>query len=123
MSRFVKVHNNSRPDAAPVHAKYCTNFWSKFRGLMLHPPLQENEGALLVEDRDSKMNASIHMFFMRFDLCVVWINDACQVVDVKICLRWKPVYVPAQPARYILETHVSQVNRFTIGDQVSFIHD
>lgn len=123
MSRTIDVHNQSRPDSTPIHAKYCADFWSKFRGLMLHPPLQENEGALLVEDHDNKMNASIHMLFMRFDLCVIWINDAFQVVDVKICQRWKPVYVPAQPARYILETHVSQVNRFRIGDQVSFIHD
>lgn len=90
---------------------------------MLHPPLQASEGALLVEDHDSKVNSSIHMLFMRFDLCVVWINDSYQVVDVQICQRWKPVYVPARPARYILETHVSQASHFAIGDQVSFIHD
>lgn len=90
---------------------------------MLHPPLQVNEGALLVEDRNSKMNSAIHMFFMNFDLCVIWINDMYQVVDVKICKRWKPVYVPSQPARFILETHVSQENHFTIGDQVTFTYD
>lgn len=90
---------------------------------MLHPPLQPNQGALLVEDHDSRMNAAIHMLFMRFDLCVVWINAASRVVDVQICRRWKPVYVPAQPARYILETHVTQVDQFAIGDQVSIIHE
>lgn len=123
MARFITVYNQSNSDAPPIRAKYCAGFWSKFQGLMLHPPLQVNEGALLVEERDSKINSSIHMLFMRYDLCVIWINDAFQVVDIKLCRRWKLAYTPEKPARYILETHISQVNWFTIGDRVSFIHD
>lgn len=90
---------------------------------MLRPPLEPDEGALLVEQRDSKVNSSIHMLFMRFDLCVIWINEAFEVVDVQICQRWKLAYMPALPARYILETHVSQKTHYKVGDHISFLDD
>jgi len=90
---------------------------------MFHPPIPTDGGVLLVEDRDGKVNATIHMFFMRFDICVVWINDAHEVVDVQLARRWRPAYAPAKPARYILETHVSQMDNFKIGDQVSFLYE
>lgn len=90
---------------------------------MLQAPLQPDQGALLVEDRESRINSSIHMFLMRFDICVIWLNNNYEVVDVKIAKRWRPAYLPAYPARYVLETHVSQAIQFKIGDQVSFIDD
>lgn len=123
MTRTIKVQNVSNLNSMLIDADYCDDFWSKFHGLMLHPPLKTNEGALLVEDRESRINASIHMFFMRFDICVIWINNDFRVVDVRTARRWRPMYLPAQPARYILETHVSQFDNFKIGDQVSFIYD
>lgn len=123
MTRMIKVQNKSNPDSLPISAKYCDDFWSKFRGLMLQAPLQPDQGALLVEDRESKVNASIHMFLMRFDICVIWLNNNYEVVDVKIARRWRPAYLPANPARYVLETHVSQAIQYKIGDQVSFTDD
>jgi len=90
---------------------------------MLYSRLTADNGALLVEDRDSILNATIHMFFMRFDLCVVWINNASEVVDVQFARRWRPVYSPAKPARYILETHITNMNNFKVGDRVSFIYE
>lgn len=82
-----------------------------------------NGGALLVEDKDSRVNASIHMLFMRFDIAAIWINGENKVVDVQIAKRWRLAYLPAQPARYILETHVTQANNFKIGDQITISHD
>jgi len=69
------------------------------------------------------MNASIHMLFMRFDIAAIWINSAKKVVDVQIAKRWHLAYLPARPARYILETHVSQADNFQIGDQITITHD
>lgn len=123
MTRIIKVQNKDNPNSQPIRAKYCSDFWSKFRGLMLQAPLQPDQGALLVEDRESRINSSIHMFLMRFDICVIWLNNNYEVVDVKIAKRWRPAYLPVNPARYVLETHVSQVIQYKIGDQVSFIDD
>lgn len=90
---------------------------------MLQDKIGVNGGALLVEDKDSRMNASIHMLFMRFDIAAIWIDSSNQVVDVQIARRWRLAYLPAQPARYILEAHVAQADNFHVGDQITFTHD
>lgn len=123
MAGIVKIQNDTSPYAPTIKAKYCADFWSKFVGLMLHPPLPIDGAALLVERNDSKINATIHMFFMRFDLCVVWINTAYEVVDVQVARRWRPAYTPEKPARYILETNVANFGKFKVGDRVSFIYE
>ena len=123
MTGTVTLQNTSRRLTHPLKVRYCTSFWSKFRGLMLQPNLTLNSGALLVEDKDSRMNASIHMLFMRFDIAAVWINNDFKVVDVQVARRWRLAYLPAQPARYILEAHVSQASNFRVGDQITISHD
>jgi uncharacterized membrane protein (UPF0127 family) len=90
---------------------------------MLQAKITTNGGALLVEDGDSRMNASIHMLFMRFDIAAIWINSKHTVVDVQIAKRWRLAYLPAQPARFILEAHVAQAENFRIGDHITISHD
>lgn len=90
---------------------------------MFRKSLPSDEAILLVEASDSRMNASIHMFFMNFDIAVVWINSKMIVVDRVIARKWKPYYAPSGPARFILETNPNQFNSYKIGDQVTFTHD
>ena len=77
-------------------------------------------GLLLVQKRDSRMDAAIHMLGVFFDLGIVWINEAGQVVDTCLARSWRLAYVPKQPARYILEIHPDRLSEFNIGDQVRF---
>ncbi|MRR30011.1 hypothetical protein EG834_06775, partial [bacterium] len=119
----ITLPNISRRLTHPLRVQYCASFWSKFCGLMLRQNLTINSGALLVEDKDSRINASIHMLFMRFDIAAIWINSDFRVVDVQVARRWRLAYLPAQPARFILEAHVTQADNFQIGDQVTFTHD
>jgi len=90
---------------------------------MFSPQIPVNGGALLVEARDSQVNTTIHMLFMRFDIAAIWINLGHQVVDVKIAKRWRLAYAPQNPAAYVLEAHVFQAENFKIGDRVSFTND
>ena len=123
MTSTITVQNTSRRLPHPLRVRYCADFWTKFRGLMLQNKISLNGGALLVEESDSRMNASIHMLFMRFDIVAIWINSKHTVVDVQIAKRWRLAYLPAQPARYILETHVSQADNFRIGDHITISHE
>jgi len=123
MTRNVTVQNRTKPLATPIRAQNCADFWGKFRGLMLQRPIPLDGGALLAEDKNTRMNASIHMLFMRFDIAAIWINSDKMVVDVQIARRWRLAYLPAKPARYILEAHVAQAENFKIGDRVSFHYD
>lgn len=66
------------------------------------------------------MDTSIHMFFMRFDLGVIWLDGNFKVVDKVLAKKWHPYYAPKGKAQYVIEAHPSRLNDFTIGDQVKF---
>lgn len=72
----------------------------------------------MIEPAESRMNATIHMFFMRFSLCVVWFDRHYRVVGVTLAHPWRPYYAPPVPAKYILETHPDRIDDFQIGDQL-----
>lgn len=73
----------------------------------------------MVQPTSSRMDAAIHMLFMNFDICVVWIDDDRTVVDVQLARRWRLAYVPAKAARYVLETHPSRLDDFHVGDRLA----
>ncbi len=87
---------------------------------MFRPHLGRDEGLLLVEGRDSRLDSSIHMFFVSFDLAVFWINSSLTVVEKVIAKSWRPAYMSKQPARYILEIHPARWDDYQIGDRVEF---
>ena len=60
------------------------------------------------------------MLFMKFDIAAIWIDNNLQVVVTVLAKKWKPIYIPQKPARYILETHPSHLADFQIGDKLRF---
>jgi uncharacterized protein len=118
----ITLVNKNHALPSPLKAPYCDSFMSRLRGLMGRHDLDRGEGLLLVESRDSRVDASIHMFFVYMDLAVIWINSKNIVVDTVLAKAWKPYYAPRAPARFILEIHPERLNEFQIGDQVEFIH-
>lgn len=121
MSRFIFVRNLTQPDLSPARVKYCDSFLCRLRGLMFRNRLDRDEGLLLVQGkRDSRVESSIHMLFVPFDLNVVWINADMTVVDKVIAKAWRPAYIPAVPACYILEIHPERREDYQTGDKVEF---
>lgn len=116
--KLVKLSNLSDHHSRPIRAKYCESFLCQLRGLMFTKKLAEDEGLLLVQHSDSKVNASIHMMFMEMDLAVIWINSAFLVVDKVLARRWKPAYLPKSPAKYVLETGASHLSEYNVGDTI-----
>jgi uncharacterized membrane protein (UPF0127 family) len=120
MPKIITVKNTSRPIQGGLRIKYCDTFLTQLRGFTLRATLAADEGLLLVGTRDSRIESSIHMLFVSFDLSVIWINSAMQVVDKVLAKSWRPAYFSRQPARYVLEIHPSQWGNFEIGDTVEF---
>jgi uncharacterized membrane protein (UPF0127 family) len=118
--KTIRIENKRLPLASSLHAIYCDSFLCRLRGLMFRSSLPQEEGLLLVEGHDSRIDTSIHMLFVFMDLAVIWINSNNSVVDVVLARSWRPVYLPRQAARYILEIHPDRLNEFKIGDQVEF---
>lgn len=120
MPKIIAVENKNRLIQGDLRIKYCDTFLTQLRGLSFRSHLGPDEGLLLVGKRDSRIDSSIHMFFVPFDLSVIWISSTGQVVDKVLARPWRPAYFPKQPARYALEIHPERWGDFEIGDGVEF---
>ena len=118
--KTIHLENKIQPLPSPLHALYCDNFLCRLRGLMFRSSLAPDEGLLLVEARDTRLETAIHMLFVFMELAVIWINSENIVVDTVLARSWRPAYAPRQPARYILEIHPNRLSEFKIGDLVEF---
>jgi uncharacterized membrane protein (UPF0127 family) len=120
MNRYVSFLNKNRTVDAPPAIKYCDTFLTQLRGLMFRPRLSRDDGLVLVGTRDSRLESSIHMFFVSFDLTVLWIDSNMKVVDKVLARSWHPMYFSKQPAKYVVEIHPERWGEFEIGDEVQF---
>ena len=120
MTRFISIENKDRNVDGQLRIKYCDTFLTQLRGFTLRSALTRDEGLVLVGTRDSRLESSIHMFFVSFDLAVIWINSHMQVVDKVLAKSWRPAYFSKQPATYVLEVHPERWDEFQIGDTLEF---
>ena len=90
---------------------------------MFKTSLDPEDGLLLVQRRESKRDASIHMLFVGMDLGIVWLNNSRIVVDKILAKSWTLFYAPQYPASYVLEINPDRLPEFEIGDELSFEED
>lgn len=120
MQRLIHINNLTKSIKQPAQVGYCDSFLCRLRGLMFRSRLKLDEGLLLVERHDSRLDTSIHMFFVPFDLAIFWINSEMMVVDKVIAKSWRPAYLPKADAKYTLEIHPNRWGDYEIGDKVEF---
>ena len=120
MPKFISIENKNRKIDGALRVRFCNTFLTQLRGLTLRAPILRDEGLLLVGTRDSRLDSSIHMLFVSFDLTVVWISSEMKVVDKVLAKSWRPAYFPKEAAKYVLEIHSSRWEDFQIGDLVRF---
>jgi len=120
MPKSISIENKSRKIDGTLQIKFCDTFLSQLRGLTFRSRLAREEGLLLVGKHDSRLDSSIHMLFVSFNLAIVWINSEMKVVDKVLARSWWPAYFSKHPARYVLEVHPERWGDFEIGDRVQF---
>lgn len=113
--KSVKIINIRNPKVH-ITAQVCDKFISKLMGLMFRKGINPYFGLLFKETSESRINTSIHMFFMRFDICVLWLNKDYIVIDKTLAKIWRPFYASKHPAQYTLELHPDRLADFSIGD-------
>jgi uncharacterized membrane protein (UPF0127 family) len=91
----------------------------RLRGLTFRRSLPTGEGLLFVESTESRMGTSIHMFFVFFDIGVVWLAADGTVVDAKVAEPFRPYYAPRAPARYYLEGPPALLTWVRVGERLS----
>ncbi len=118
--KTVVVTNHTHPLPQPLIVGYCASFLCQLRGLTFRRSLDAQDGLVLVGSHDSRLDASIHMMGVSFDLAILWINNTGIVVDRCLARRWRPAYIPKVPARYVLEIVPERLEQFQVGDKISF---
>ena len=120
MPNTISIENKTKNLHGGFRLKYCDTFLTQLRGLMFRSRLARDEGLVLVGIKDSRLDSSIHMFFVSFDLTVLWVNSQMKVVDKVLARSWRPMYFSKIPARYVVEIHPERWGDFEIGDEVQF---
>jgi uncharacterized protein len=102
--------------------KIYKDTFHKTRGLMFSLPLKKGEAIVLVANEESKLETTIHMFFVFFSIDVVWLNKEKEVVDKKEkVVAFTPLIVPKQPAKYVIELRKGCSKHVKIGDKLDFV--
>ncbi len=114
----MRLLNKSSKTVLLTQVKWCNSFLCRLRGLMFRAALAEGEGLLLVERRESRLDTSIHMFFMRFPIAAIWLDAHYRVVDTCLAQPWRPMYAPRAAAQYTLETSPKLLEKIAIGDEL-----
>lgn len=105
-------------NSVQIEIEVASTFFSKFCGLMLRKNIKDDHGLILSESSESIVNSSIHMFFMRFDITVLWLDHDFIVVDKCKAYKWHPAYFSKRPAKHVVEMNISQFDNFCVGDKL-----
>lgn len=109
--------NESRRSVVAKRVDTANSVWSRFRGLMLRAEDDFVAGDALIIDPCS----SIHMFFMRFPIDVLYVNREGEIVRIQESIKpWRigPLYT--RGARYVVELPAGTVRASgtRVGDRL-----
>ncbi len=117
---FVAENETRRATLVP-RVRRADSFLARLRGLTFRRRLGEGEGLLLVGRRESRTEASIHMFFVFFPIGVLWLDAEDRVVDKVLARPFRPYYAPQGPAIGVLECQPEVLDQVEIGDSIRFV--
>lgn len=118
--RSVQVRNLSNNQAILLNLSLCDNFFSRLKGLMFTKVISSGDGVLFINDSDDRINSAIHMFFMEYDLSIIWIDSYFRVVDKIMAKRWHTIAAPCCPAKFIMEISTDKFENYQTGDLLEF---
>ena len=111
------IVNTTKKRAIAEEAEFATSIWSRFRGLMLRDIEHFGDGQALVIDPCT----SIHMFFMRFPIDVLYLSKSNEVLRAQRGIRpWRIGPLHTKGARFIIELPEGTISQSgtEIGDTV-----
>ena len=111
----VIARNATTGAALAPQTSVADSMWPRFRGLMLRRPLEEGEALLI------RPCSSVHMFFMRFALDIVFIDKQGAVVKIVAGLKPWRMALGGKGAWSALEMPAgSAAGRVSLGDRLEF---
>ncbi|MDD5649864.1 MAG: DUF192 domain-containing protein [Candidatus Nanoarchaeia archaeon] len=90
----IKINNKN------VDFELCNTFYENCKGLMF----SKKKNIILTTKGDSRVNTSIHSFFVFFPFNAIFVNSKKEVVDHKKMYPFS-MYMPKRAAKYVIETY------------------
>jgi uncharacterized membrane protein (UPF0127 family) len=112
---ILRITNTSRGTTLAQSCGEARSFLARGRGLMGRPGLAAGEGLLI------DPCASVHSFFMRFPIDVVFADKAHRVVGLTEAMPPNRPYAGAWRARYVVELPAGTIaaTGTQVGDQLA----
>jgi uncharacterized membrane protein (UPF0127 family) len=116
MAATVRIVNVTRGTIIARRAEQARSFWARLRGLMFRAALPD-DGGLVIEP-----NNSIHTFWMRFPIDVIFVDRADRVVGVVAAMPPNRPYAGARRAYRTVELPAGSIaaSATAIGDLLRF---
>lgn len=93
----MKVVDKTRNTVLMTHGKIADTFWTRGVGLLNRKSLDDGEGLIIIP------NNSVHCFFMRFTIDVVFVSKEQQIVYIYHRMKpWRVSKIVGK-AHYVIE--------------------
>lgn len=112
-ARYTQVRNVTTGEVVVERAELADGFLSRFLGLQGRAALAPGAGLALVP------TSSIHMFFMRFPIDAIFVDERGRVVKVGRRLRPWTIGPFAPGALYCIETPAGQADGVQPGHEIA----
>lgn len=109
-----KLMNSETNEVILENAKIADCFASRFLGLMGKKDLPEEEGLII------KPCNSVHCFFMRFPIDVIFVDSDDRVVHIMPAMKPGRISPIVRRATYVIESNAHTLSeKLRIGDEIT----
>lgn len=110
------LYNKSRKNKVLEKVRTANSAWKKFKGLMLEKPENFDFALVFPFLRNERVGASLHMLFVSFPICVLFLNSEKKVLEKAILQPWLLNFTPRQACRFVIEMPVQRAENVQVGD-------
>lgn len=111
--------NKNTGAAIASEVELADTFWRRFRGLMFRRRFPRGRALLFKFRKPGRY--SVHMFFTRFPIDLVYIDSKFRVVEVRADIRPWRIHRPKAVAKYLIELPRGTIARarIRVGHKIS----
>ncbi len=105
----MRLINKTNGKVLASKVEFADTFWRRFRGLMFRRNFPKGQTLLFKLAKSGRYG--VHMFFVRFPIDLLYLNQDFVVVDIRRELRPWRIHRPKVKASYIVELPAGTISR------------
>jgi len=103
-----------------INIKTAITHSEQAKGLMFESKKRFNYALIFEFKTKNRFLNSIHMFFVFFPICAIFLDTKKKVVDKKILKPFCLIYVPKRNCKYLIEMPKEFEKKIKVGDKISW---